>query len=124
MGTVCAAYAPGDTVPTVTFDAAMPARDTAAATAKRGALGTALADRILVEPGAAAIVEAMPSDQARSGTVAVVTDLGRAYPLADPQLLETLGYKDVEPIRIPAQLVARIPQGSSLDPTAAVRPAV
>ncbi|WBQ08431.1 type VII secretion protein EccB [Kribbella sp. CA-293567] len=123
-GTVCAAYQPGSAVPAISIDAAMPARDQAAMTVKRGKLGTALADRILVEPGAAAIVEAMPSDQARAGTVLVITDLGRAYPLADPQLLETLGYKGVVPIRIPAQLVARIPQGSGLDLAAAVRPVV
>jgi type VII secretion protein EccB len=123
-GTVCATYQPGSAVPAVSIDATMPARDAAAATVKRGKLGTALADRILVEPGAAAIVESMPSDQARIGTVLVITDLGRAYPLADPELLETLGYKGVVPIRIPAQLVARIPQGSGLDPAAAVQPVI
>ena len=122
QGTVCATYQPGDTVPAIAIDAAMPARDQATMTVKRGKLGTALADRILIEPGAAVVVEAMPSDQARVGTVSIITDLGRAYPLADPELLETLGYGDVQPIQIPAQLVARIPQGSGLDPAAAVQP--
>ncbi|MGC4940409.1 type VII secretion protein EccB [Kribbella sp. DT2] len=122
QGTVCATYQPGETVPAVSIDAAMPVRDAAAVTVKRGKLGTALADRILVEPGAAAVVEAMPSDQATAGTVSVITDLGRTYPLADPALLEPLGYQGVLPVRIPAQLVARIPQGSGLDPAAAVRP--
>ncbi|MFF1817249.1 type VII secretion protein EccB [Kribbella sp. NPDC058245] len=122
QGAVCATYQPGATVPEVTVDGAMPARDDAAVTVKRGRLGTALADRILVEPGTAAVVESMSSDQAQVGTVAVITDLGRAYPLADPKLLEILGYSGVVPIRIPAQLVARIPQGSGLDPAAAVRP--
>ncbi|GAB2565933.1 type VII secretion protein EccB [Kribbella endophytica] len=122
QGTVCASYQPGDPVPSIAIDAAMPMRDAAAATVKRGKLGTALADRVLVEPGAAAVVEAMPSDQAKAGTVSVITDLGRTYPLADPTLLEALGYKGVVPVRIPAQLVARIPQGSGLDPAAAVRP--
>jgi len=123
-GTVCATYQPGAMVPTVSIDAAMPPRDRAAATVKRGKLGTALADRILVEPGAAAVVEAMPSDQAKAGTISVITDLGRAYPLSDPKVLESLGYKGIQPLRIPAQLVARIPQGSGLDPTAAIQPVV
>jgi type VII secretion protein EccB len=122
LGTVCAAFAPGQRVPTVSVDVAMPPRDAATATARRSRLGTALADRVVIAPGTAAVVEAMPSDQAPAGTVSVVTDMGWAYPLADPKLLDALGYGGVEPVRIPSQLVARIPQGSSLDPAAATRP--
>ncbi|HET6294633.1 MAG TPA: type VII secretion protein EccB [Kribbella sp.] len=122
LGTVCATYAPGTRVPTISVDVAMPARDAASVTARRGKLGTALADRIVIAPGAAAVVEAMPSDQAPVGTVSVVTDMGRAYPLADPKVLEALGYGGVTPVRLPSQLVARIPQGSGLDPVAATKP--
>jgi hypothetical protein len=99
----------------------MPERDPATVTAKRSTAGTALADRVLVPPGTAAVVEAMPSGKAPAGTVSVVTDLGRSYPLADPKLLDVLGYEGVQPVRIPAGLVARIPQGSGLDPAAAGR---
>jgi type VII secretion protein EccB len=121
--TVCASFAPGSRVPSVAIDAALPPRDPVMITPKRGPQGTALADRILVEPGSAAVVEAMPSSRAPAGTVVLVTDLGRAYPLADPKLLDTLGYAGTRPLRLPADLIARIPQGPGLNPASATRPA-
>lgn len=123
LGTVCATFAPGQQLPGISIDPAMPVRDAATTTTKRGKLGTALADRIVIAPGTAAVVEAMQSDQALAGTISVVTDMGRAYPLADPKVLDALGYGGVQPVRIPASLVARIPQGTGLDPVAATRPA-
>lgn len=119
QGTVCAAFAPGAALPAITVDPRMPARDAATTTAHRGPMGTALADRVLVPPGTAAVVEAMPADRAAAGTISIVTDLGRAFPLAEPEVLETLGYQGVTPIRIPATLITRIPQGSGLNPTTA-----
>ncbi|ADB29876.1 protein of unknown function DUF690 [Kribbella flavida DSM 17836] len=124
LGIVCATFPPGRRLPVVSVDATLPARDPATLTTRRSALGTALADRILVPPGTAVVVEAMLSDQAPAGTVSVVTDLGRAYPLSDPKVLDTLGYNGVQPVRIPSALVARIPQGPGLDPVAASRPTV
>jgi hypothetical protein len=121
QGTVCAAFAPGAALPSITVDPRMPARDPATTTTRRGPLGTALADRVIVPPGTAAVVEAMPTDRAPAGTLSVVTDLGRAYPLAKPELLDVLGYKGVVPIRMPATLITRIPQGSGLSPTAAAQ---
>ena len=59
--------------------------------------------------------------RAPAGTVSVVTDLGRNYPLSDPELLKVLGYDGVQPVRLPAGLVARLPQGSALTPAAAMR---
>jgi type VII secretion protein EccB len=119
-GTVCATFAPGSTRPVVAIEAVLPARDPMMITPKRGPRGTALADRIVVPPGTAAVVEAMPSGRAPAGTVALVTDLGRAYPLADPKLLDTLGYAGTRPVRLPADLVARIPQGPGLSPASAM----
>jgi len=121
VGTVCATFAAGRPVPTVTIDPVMPPRDAMSMTTKRGKLGTALADRIVVSPGTAAVVMALQSDQAPIGTIFVVTDLGRAYALADPKVLDALGFEGVTPIRIPAALIARVPQGPSLDPKAALR---
>ncbi|MGZ0149063.1 type VII secretion protein EccB [Kribbella sp. WER1] len=122
LGTVCATFAPGAELPTVAIDPAMPARDVMTETVKRGKAGTALADRIVVTPGTAAVVEARQSDQAPSGTVVLVTDLGRAYSLSDPKVLSALGYDNVDPVPIPAALIARVPQGPALNPTAALRP--
>jgi type VII secretion protein EccB len=120
-GTVCATFQPGASTPEIFIEPAMPPRDASTMTAQRSTAGTALADRILVPPGYAAVVETMPTQQAPAGTLAVVTDLGRSYPLADPKLLEVLGYAGIQPIRMPAGLVARIPQGSGLNPSAAMR---
>lgn len=123
LGTVCATFVPGVQLPSISIDPAMPARDVMAMTIRRGKLGTALADRIVITPGTAAVVEARQSDQAPSGTISVVTDMGRAYPLSDPKVLAALGYDGVQPVPIPAALIARIPQGPGLSAAAALRPA-
>jgi type VII secretion protein EccB len=123
VGTVCATFTPGDELPAVAIDPAMPARDAMTETVKRGRSGTALADRIVITPGTAAVVEARQSTQAPNGTVTLITDLGRAYSLSDPKLLSVLGYDNVHPVPIPASLVARVPQGSALSPAKALSPA-
>jgi hypothetical protein len=51
----------------------------------------------------------------------VVTDQGVAYPLAAPEVMKVLGYDGVEPVRMPAGLVARIPLGSGLSHEAALQ---
>jgi type VII secretion protein EccB len=123
LGTVCATYTPGVQLPTISIDPVLPPRDVMTMTTKRGKLGTALADRIVITPGTAAVVMAMQSDQAPTGTISVITDMGRAYPLSDPKVLDSLGYGGVVPVPIPASLVARVPQGPGLDPVAAIQPA-
>ncbi|WP_350279203.1 type VII secretion protein EccB [Kribbella sp. HUAS MG21] len=122
LGTVCATFAPGAELPAIAIDPAMPARDAMTATVKRGRAGTALADRIVVPPGTAAVVEARQSKQAQSGTLGLVTDLGRAYALSDPKVLAALGYENVQPVEIPAALLARVPQGPALNPATALQP--
>ncbi len=65
--------------------------------------------------GALVVAAASPSAPADNGTVSVVTDTGRRYPLASRDLLGRLGYGDVAPRQVPAQLIALLPQGPSLD---------
>ncbi len=119
---VCATFGPGQRDPSVAIDASLPTRDPVMVTPKRGPKGTALADRIIVQPGSAALVEAMPSSTAPAGTIVLVTDMGRAYPLAAPDLLDILGYGASKPVRLPAGLISRIPQGPGLNPSTATRP--
>ncbi|MEU3458071.1 type VII secretion protein EccB [Micromonospora sp. NPDC006766] len=78
-----------------------------------------LADRVMVEPGRGAVVEAVPAPGAAGGAICVVTDLGRRHVLTGPDVLGMLGYAGVHPVRLPASLVSLIPAGSPLDPTAA-----
>lgn len=119
--TVCATVAPGGSVPQLIVGPTLPPTDPLAVTGGRSAAGTPLADRVYVPAGWAALVDAMPSPQAPSGTLAVVTDEGRCYPLASPDVLKILGYDAAQPVRMPAGMVARLPQGPSLDPTAAAQ---
>ena len=119
-GSVCARFGPGRSTPRLLVDPAMPAPDPMMQTARTAGTKTALADRVIVPPGHAVVVEAMASDTTPRGTYSVVTDIGHAHPLADPELLDVLGYAGVEPVRMPAWLVARIPLGSGLDPDAAL----
>lgn len=119
--TVCASFDSGAPAPSLTVEPGLPPADPMATTTLRSATGTPLADRVYVPPGWAAVVEAMPSAQAPVGTLTVVTDLGRRYPLATPEVLTMLGYGAARPVRLPASLVARLPEGPGLDPAAAMR---
>jgi hypothetical protein len=69
--------------------------------------------------GALAVAAASPDAPAGSGTVSIVTDTGRRYPVAGRDLLGRLGYGDVPPRQVPAQLIALLPQGPPLDATKA-----
>jgi type VII secretion protein EccB len=118
---VCLVFAPGADVPKVTIAPPMPPSDPLTATPRRTEEGAVLADRVLVPPGHAALVEAVPTMDAPRGTFAVVTDQGITHPVASAELLRVLGYDGVEPVRLPAGLVARIPMGSGLSHEAALR---
>lgn len=119
--TVCLGFAPDADVPSVTMEPAMPAVDPLSTTPRRTERGAVLADRVLVPAGHAVVVEASPTPETPRGTLLVVTDQGIAYPLAEPDLLKVLGYDGVQPVRMPAGLVARIPLGSGLSHEAALQ---
>lgn len=118
-GTICAMYEPGAAVPVVHVDPRIPDLPTVA-TPRRSEAGMPLADRVHVEPGRAALVEVMPSAEAYAGTLVLVTDQGRAYPLAGAAVLDVLGYGGAQPVRLPAGIVSRVPMGSGLDPATAL----
>ena len=80
------------------------------------------ADRVVVTPGRAAVVEALASPSAPHGALSLVTDLGVRYPLASTDVLTMLGYGGVAPVRLPAELVALVPSGRALDQAAALTP--
>jgi type VII secretion protein EccB len=85
--------------------------------------GKARVDLVHVARGRGAVVEAAASPDAPegSGTVSLITDSGRYYPMASRDLLSRFGYGTVRPTRIPAQLVAYLPAGPALDPVRAGR---
>ncbi|MBK1783467.1 type VII secretion protein EccB [Prauserella cavernicola] len=86
--------------------------------------GTKLADLVLVPPGGAALVRALPSDRAETGAINLVTDVGIRYPVPSEDVLAALGYDPASLVDLPAALVQRIPEGPTLSPEAALRPAM
>lgn len=81
--------------------------------------GVPLADRVVIEPGYGVLVNALSSPDQDNGTLNLVTDLGYRYPLASEGVPAMLGYSGVQPVRLPASLVVRLPAGPALDPTTA-----
>jgi type VII secretion protein EccB len=119
----CAVVADASGVPVVLVDAAPPATAGTAMTGSRSSGGSVLADRVLIEPGRGAVVEAVASAGAESGTVCVVTDVGVAFPVSAPAVIGLLGYGGITPNRLPSAVVALLPPGQALDPEAARAPA-
>jgi type VII secretion protein EccB len=91
----------------------LPAPDAATAVT-----GTAPADHVIVQPGRGVVVEAVPAPGASGGTISVVTDVGRRHPVTSADVLPMLGYGEVRPVRMPANVVALVPAGGALDPDA------
>lgn len=80
--------------------------------------GTPLADAVLVPAGRAEVVR-VPG----SGGFAVITDLGRRFPVPSADALAMLGYAAADATVVPTDLVGTVPPGVTLDPAAAGRPA-
>jgi type VII secretion protein EccB len=118
---VCAAFSDPSSAPKVLLGGTIAEADQAVRTTSADDEGTALADRVLVEPGWGAIVEAVQSPQAKSGSLYLITDQGVRY-ATSADVLPVLGYADAKPTRLSASLVERIPEGPGLDPDAARDP--
>jgi hypothetical protein len=118
---LCATHADARGVGTIVVDAS-PNLGPGVPTARRTSSGIPLVDATIVEPGRGAIVEAMASPDATSGTLVLVTDLGIRYAVPSLEVLAALGYAAPQPVRLPANLVARLPEGPALDPAAAALP--
>jgi type VII secretion protein EccB len=119
---VCLTYTAGsgaDGKLSIRLDPSMPAGTAVPTTA--GVSGRVQADIVHVPRGKGALVvaAASPSAPASTGTVSIVTDTGRRYPVANRDILGKLGFAGVPPTQVPAQLIALLPQGPSLDATTA-----
>lgn len=122
-GTVCASIAPGQHVPRIRVGARLPGAATGMNTPQRTEQGALLADRVLVEPGWAALVEALSSADAQTGSLHLVTDQGFRHALPNIDVAGMLGYRADRLVRLPAGLLDRIPPGPALTPDAARQPA-
>jgi type VII secretion protein EccB len=113
---VCATFRPGDPVPQLVVGVSLSSAD-------RVEPGRPV--RVAVPGGRAALIEVVsgPDQQPGQGTVALVTDQGRLYPLADPaHNLQVLGFDGVPPVRVTSALADRVPRGRSLSQDAARTP--
>jgi type VII secretion protein EccB len=121
---VCAVFANGQFQPRFTLADSVPVTDDAGVTTGRGTGGLPLADVVVVPPGHGAVVESMasPAQPAGSGALSFVSDLGRRYQLASRDVLGVLGYDQTSVVRLPAELISRLPAGHALDPSAATYP--
>ncbi|GIJ49684.1 type VII secretion protein EccB [Virgisporangium aliadipatigenens] len=85
--------------------------------------GILAVDRVLVEHGRGAVVREQPVPGVNAnGTVYLITDLGIRYALKDSgqvRAQEALGFAGYAPVPVPAQLLALVPSGPTLDPAAA-----
>ena len=121
---VCASFRDGAPTPTVSLATTV---DTAVGELAVAASDAAVVvDRIAVQPGRGALVEALPAPNAPRGTLALISDLGLRFPVPSADVLVTLGYPPevAHPQRLPTALVSLVPAGRALDPAAAVRPAL
>lgn len=124
QSTVCASFDNAGLVPDVAVQAAVEGAALAPATQQRTQNGTVLANRVKVEPGWGSVVESMSSPTATSGSLFLVTDQGLRYGLSSDDAVQALGLTGVDPVPMPASLVARIPAGDALDPLAAQQQAL
>ncbi|GAA1549667.1 type VII secretion protein EccB [Dactylosporangium maewongense] len=98
----------------ITTGNTLPDLGAALQTSSASASGAVLADRIVVAPGGGALV------RTDSGSLTLVTDLGRRHALPVASVLSGLGYQGVEPVMVPGEFVALLPAGPALDPEVAL----
>ncbi|MGW2561405.1 type VII secretion protein EccB [Streptomyces sp. NPDC001514] len=86
--------------------------------------GTTLADRVAVPAGRGVLAQEQGTAGDRTPTFYLITDSGVKYPLATPQVAQTLGYDTAAAVPVPSPVLALVPSGPVLDPEAARRPVV
>ncbi|WP_433512523.1 type VII secretion protein EccB [Nonomuraea sp. CA-143628] len=81
-------------------------------------------DQVLLPPGTAALAGLLPGENQLSNVQQfyLVTDQGKKYRLATPDVLTKLGYDASNVAPLPAHLLRLIPEGPTLDPAAARTP--
>jgi len=116
---LCAEFdASGDPAPGLAVVGGDTVGDTGIVTTKQTGEGGTLADRVVMNGGAAVVVR-----DRESGTYAVVTDQGKRFPVESAEALSMLGYGDAFAVTMPRALLSRIPTGPPLTRAGAATPA-
>jgi type VII secretion protein EccB len=113
-GGLCASFVDASTPPRLSVALTRPA-----APGETRVTGAVL-DWVAVPPGRGSIVDSRASATAPAGQLGVVSDLGLLFPVPSRTVLATLGYAAATPHVLPSALVALLPRGNALDPTAAL----
>jgi type VII secretion protein EccB len=77
------------------------------------------ASQVVLPPGTAAVVRALPRDGQPTDAYFIVTDTGGKYPVPSTQVLALLGYGGVSAVPVPTGILGLIPTGPALDPATA-----
>ena len=109
---MCTTFSEAGAAPSVTIGVTLPK----ASGTKTSGAGV---DEIVVNPGGGVLVQATMSTESTASAISLVTDLGTRYALASRDVVAYLGYGSKSMVKMPAQLVAMLPQGPALDPEAA-----
>lgn len=117
--TLCATFTDQTGTPTIAVEARVEGAEVAPATASITQHGTVLANRIQVDGGSGVLVMPMVSAAATDGMLYLVTDRGIRYAITDDAARNALGYQQAPVTRMPASLIARVPEGPALDVGAA-----
>ncbi|WP_258346208.1 type VII secretion protein EccB [Saccharopolyspora gregorii] len=80
-----------------------------------------VADRIVVPAGGGVLARDLPAPGAAPGTAYLITDVGTKYPLADANVLKSLGYSENSVMQVPTDLLALLPNGPVLSTAAATQ---
>lgn len=77
--------------------------------------------RVILSGGTGVLAQAAQASGAPvpGGIAFLLTDSGRKYALASPDAKAALGYGSVTPVGVPAAILALVPDGPALDPSAA-----
>ena len=126
-GGLCARFADGAGAPVLAVPAATMANPGFGSAQDSDRSRHGLADTVSVPAGGAALARAVdnpddPSAASNPKTVFVVAAPGERYAAASTAALAGFGYAGVNPVRLPAQVLALVPAGPALDATAARQP--
>ena len=97
----------------------LPVPSGAAVTASERSADPRVADQVFVPPGSGALVTATQSPGAPSGTTYLITDTGHRYPVVSSAAVSALGYGSSGRSAVSESVLALLPVGVPLDPSAA-----
>ena len=117
-GGLCALYRGGDATPSLAVPPSLLPSFSLPQVSQSALSARGTADSVGVTGGKAALVRS--SDH--STTTFLVAEPGKRYAAATTGVLAGFGYDKVTPSTVPAQLLALIPVGQALNPTAALTP--